>query len=137
LVANSQGAIKVFRVLAMVFLVGFSYSLLASWLVTDSPIQTRFLLTPGNHPTPPESKEWMEALNPDAQNLAIVDEQGHTVLSVRYVNESALVVSGIFFGVESGPVMVVEDGPILLAGHRALFSGNCFENPVGPLFRIP
>ena len=78
-----------------------------------------------------------EALNPDAHNITIVDRQDRRVLSVRYVNESAIVVSGIFYGKKSGPFLV-SDGNSISAPHRRWAYGeNCFTDLKGPLFRLP
>ena len=77
-----------------------------------------------------------EVLNPDAQNIAIVDRQGRRILSVRYVNEYAIVVSGIFYGKRSGPFLIANGSSISAPHPSWSYGGNCFTDYEGPLFPL-
>ena len=74
-------------------------------------------------------------LNPDSHNVVVLDKAGNKVLSIRYVNESAMVISGIFYGKRSGPFVVKDGGPIQLPNGIRI-SKNFFRNYTGPTYTL-
>jgi hypothetical protein len=77
----------------------------------------------------------LEVLNPDPHNVVVLGKGGCRVLSIRYVNDTTMILSGTFYGKRSGPFVVADGGPIQLPNGITL-SRNFFRNYGGPVYTL-